>query len=1198
MTDAAATDPAPAAATARAVPLPTAPYPGLRPFLDHEDMLMHGRQAQVADVVRRLGRLQRLAGDADSAGDAPPPLTRFVAVIGGSGSGKSSLIRAGVVPYLRQFGIPEAGDLWESVVTTPGTNFQPDADGVVHESPITRLAAKFERVLQGERSAQRCEAIAQMLRRDGGLGRMVDSFGPQLAMPPGVRPEDTCVLIVIDQFEELFHKTNAESADARALVERVIDHFHEAKQGQGSAKCFLAITMRSEHLNDCAGYLGLPEAINSGGYLVSRLGEAQLREVIERPAQRYLRLRQRERQALARQLSADALAALPPLPRTVVFEAGVVDRLVQAAGQIEHDPDHLPLLQHALARTWSAACQREGLHRSDVPAEVRLVDLWRAGQADPEPPEPPPAQANLLRLSLDSWAEHTLDSHTEADRHAVLDLMRRLAYKDLRTGSYNQQRLYVARHPLGMDALRALVRGRWIDDVDYLHWDEEDPQRVTLKVSHEAFIRGWGTLRALADREAARLDRFMALLEAVQGWVLHDRPDDELLDQRSIDRMAEAQLVDALGPPGPAHDADPDTATWEDWQRSLSQLPRGEPLKSVARLDARLFLRRSALRLEQAAQAARAQAEAAIQDREAAAKAQAEAEKAQAKAERAEAQVAAAQALAHAERVQTQAAADEARARAQRSRVRRRIGIAVLASAGLLSFFAFAVMVPVTVRSQHYFMAAGAANEVSPSLAQATVGGNLADLKKLLGAARHLERGSQPDAVKEPWTHQTAPLADAVLVWPGLRRLKLASLLRSAAGAVEPVVNRQLRQVLAQSVWYAPQPDQTTAVAPDKPRDMVCGGLQGQLTPVGGRRIDEVSRRSIFVTDATPGSGGGAPAARQFFAAILTQSGPDQFSCALRSRLPLAVDPDKPLQALVFDAYLTQVVLSTARGPAHGPQPAGGSGCEAPILSLLQLRWDDYDAGGNAMPVGPLAVVTDDCAAAASLQAQAGDGIGVARTWPQPGGRGIGVQDRLWRMVADTAQRLVPTPNPDSELQALVTDPVCDEISQRLMADFDAQNPGTAAQDKPVLWAWAAPTAKAGAVPLHCGVMQRSALPRLDQYNLQVFRRPEAKDYDAGGGLADTTLVGSFDVGRFRRLDRTAQGVSERWLTGRTGSAWDGWLVRQVQEPGKPAVFQGLPVSTAALRRLGEALCLSHLTAVAAAGAPRPTQKDCYPDER
>ncbi len=1136
---------------------PSSPYPGLRPFLDYEDMLMHGRQIQVADVVRRLGRLQRAQSNDDAARQAPPTLGRFVAVIGGSGSGKSSLMRAGVVPFLRQFGIPEAGDLWESVVATPGTNFQPDADGVVRESPIIRLAAKFERVLQGEHSAGRCEALAQMLRRDGGLGRLVDEFGPQLALPAGVKPENACVLIVIDQFEELFHKTNAESADARAMVERVIDHFHEAKQGQGSRKCFLAITMRSEHLNDCAGYLGLPEAINSGGYLVGRLGEAQLREVIEKPAQRYLRLRQRERQALARRAAPAELAALRELPRAVVFEDGVVDSLVEATAQIHHDPDHLPLLQHALARIWAVACTREGLPVSGVPAEIKQIDLWRAGQADADPPAPPTAGSNLLRLSLNSWAEQALRSHTESEQTQLLELMRRLAYKDLRTGNYNQQRLYVAQHPLGEAALKALLQGRWIDDVNYLHWDDEDPHRVTLKVSHESFIRGWETLRKLADLEATRLDRFMQLLEATQDWLRNDKAENKLLAQHGFDRVQEYQLMAALGPLDAAQDADPDPATWLDWQRWLAQLPRGELLRSVSRQQVRELLRRSAGLLDQQ----RAQREALVQ------------------------------AESNAEMALAQAAQREARAKVLSLRKSRQRWVWTLVT--LVGSFGAFVLWPINMRSQDYFNAAHRANESDVNYAQAVIGGNLPNLNKLLEAAKFLQLAKTPTGGQIGGKSLMAGLSwmadETLAIWP-LNRIKLASILADAQRAVEPGINEKLRQAITRSVWYAVAGADAAAAKSGVPQQCRDGNgdLSAMVQPADaalgqpeqrGIVIDtnlrqEASNRLVYA--ATPAAEGGAD------------------GCSLGRQL-LSL-PGRAEPTLMVDARLDYMFLALAVDASAADRPAS--------VSVQRLRW--HGPGNAELENPPLAVIWGDTAAVKAMRAQVGGEIGMAgdaQPMPDPSSTLVGqllkVGSQRWRLVSPQAQTIAerqdPALEPLKEVKPVVNGSKADEdpclkITQvlKLNQASEAAPPANGAAASPeLIWQ----TLSHGE---NCLVIQRQRTPAAaspsggidaqagnDRVSVQVFNRPAAADRLDDGTLRLTSLA-NIDFGRVPQ-------ARNQWQTGQANRPWAGWLMLAPDNKAEARI--GLPWSTAALARLARELREDHCMAVQEMTGARP--KDC-----
>jgi len=151
--------------------------------------------------------------------------------------------------------------------------------------------------------------------------------------------------------------------DAELLVERVLDHFFSPHP-----HCHVVLTMRSEHLNDCAAFLELPDAINKSSYLIRRLDLEELRGAITGPAQRFLRLAARSNDPSL------------PLPEQVVFEDDVLARLLRDVQAITHDPDHLPLLQHLLARLWEAALEREEMDVA-VPARITMPDLVRAVNA-------------------------------------------------------------------------------------------------------------------------------------------------------------------------------------------------------------------------------------------------------------------------------------------------------------------------------------------------------------------------------------------------------------------------------------------------------------------------------------------------------------------------------------------------------------------------------------------------------------------------------------------------------------------------------------------------------------------------------------------------------------------------------------------------------------------------------------------------
>ena len=503
------------------VRLPREPYPGLRPFLDFEAALLFGRERQVREVIEHLRQ------------------TQFVAVLGGSGSGKSSLIHAGVVPELRSHGIPGAGDLWLPMTCTPGTNVSAADSAVRRHSPITRLARRFATLLRSRGSeaadADRCAEIAAVFRQEAGFARLLDTYCAELDVPPGPDPNEARVLFVLDQFEEIFHPTNKDVEDARLLVERVLDHFFAPHP-----HCHVVLTMRSEHLNDCASFLELPDAINKSSYLVRRLDLDELRGAITGPAQRFLRL-------VAR--SSDPTH---PLPDQVVFEDAVLERLLHDVQAITHDPDHLPLLQHLLARLWEAALEREEMDVA-VPARITLKDLNRAVNAAARGDGGPlDNKVNTLRACVENWPEALYQWHDAGKREQFDNLFRHLAFKDPNTGLYSQQRIDVdsGAQLLGPGAsradLRALIAEGFLGSVDYLFWDEEDPARVTLKVSHESFIRGWARFRALIDAESAHFDEFLSVLRKGADWSMGARAEDYLLEAGELRRLTDSGFAQRL----------------------------------------------------------------------------------------------------------------------------------------------------------------------------------------------------------------------------------------------------------------------------------------------------------------------------------------------------------------------------------------------------------------------------------------------------------------------------------------------------------------------------------------------------------------------------------------------------------------------------------------------------------------------------
>lgn len=264
-------------ATPRAV-LTENPYPGLRPFEEEDSFLFFGRQRQIRELLARLDD------------------RRFLAVVGLSGSGKSSLVRAGLIPALRRGGLSDSGVRWRIALLRPGSD------------PIGALSAALNRP----------EVLGPSVDRDSLLRG--SSAGLVQAGRSGRKPVHN-LLVVVDQFEELFRfrKENTHRwSEAIDFVELLLT---AAREHTPEYRIYVVITIRSDYLGDCAQFRDLSEELNRSQYLVSRLSDDQWYEAIEGPA----------RLTGAR------------------IEPQLLQRLMADAGD---QPDQLPILQHLLSRMW------------------------------------------------------------------------------------------------------------------------------------------------------------------------------------------------------------------------------------------------------------------------------------------------------------------------------------------------------------------------------------------------------------------------------------------------------------------------------------------------------------------------------------------------------------------------------------------------------------------------------------------------------------------------------------------------------------------------------------------------------------------------------------------------------------------------------------------------------------------------------
>jgi WD40 repeat protein len=279
---------------------PANPFPGLRPFREDEEHLFFGRENQVDAMVDKLA------------------VTRFLAVVGASGSGKSSLVNCGLRPALRQGLMAQAGTAWRMAQFRPGND------------PIRAMAAALAQdgVLFRDHAVADLSLvdIIEVTLRMSKLG-LID-ICEQATLGPGVN-----LLVVVDQFEELFRYRQLQGAGhsgEQGTIEQATAFVNLLLEVKERANChiYIVLTMRSDFLGDCTQFPGLAEAINAGQYLVPRMTRDERRDAIDRP------------------MGVGGAGMAPVL----------LTRLVNDVGD---KPDQLSILQHALNRTW-ARWQSEG----------------------------------------------------------------------------------------------------------------------------------------------------------------------------------------------------------------------------------------------------------------------------------------------------------------------------------------------------------------------------------------------------------------------------------------------------------------------------------------------------------------------------------------------------------------------------------------------------------------------------------------------------------------------------------------------------------------------------------------------------------------------------------------------------------------------------------------------------------------------
>ncbi len=407
------------------------PFPGLRPFEAKESALFFGRETHTSEILRKLETY------------------RFVSIVGNSGSGKSSLVKAGVLPDL----INSDGN-WEICTLRPGN------------SPIDQLAESLSSLESNRNNGSPLgiDSIKALLVKSK-LG-LIQILRTQLK-------KGNQLLILVDQFEELFrfHKLEGDNKSYESA-----NHFVQlllAASEQEDVPIFVMITLRSDFLGDCAQFMGLPEAINDGQFLVPRMGREQLKSSFTGPIE-----------------YADA-AISPRLSQQLLNEVG-------------NDPDQLPILQHVLMRTWEVWEKEE---KTGLPLDISHYN-----------------SAGGMKNGLSNHAE-------EAYSELKDDKQRRIAKILFQTVTVKSSDNRGIRRPTSIKKIAAIC-GEPVKDIievaeifrrgdrGFLMPPPTTPLNADsiLDISHESLMRIWNRLRDWVDEEAESAVLYTRITDSAQGY--------------------------------------------------------------------------------------------------------------------------------------------------------------------------------------------------------------------------------------------------------------------------------------------------------------------------------------------------------------------------------------------------------------------------------------------------------------------------------------------------------------------------------------------------------------------------------------------------------------------------------------------------------------------------------------------------------
>lgn len=416
------------------------PFPGLRPFGIEESHLFFGREGQSDEVLGKLSE------------------NHFISILGSSGSGKSSLMFCGLIPTLFGGFMTAAGSHWKIVVTRPGGG------------PIDNLAEAL--LLQDKEYSNLAEE--DKLIRKTIISTVLRSSS--LGLIEVIRQLKTVdyqnILILVDQFEELFRFRKQEAAisdldESSAFVNLLLEAIQQFDE-----PIYVALTMRSDFIGNCAQYPDLTQMINDSHYLIPQMTRDQKRIAIEGPV--------------------------------AVGGGKIAPRLTQQLlNDVGDSADQLSILQHALMRTWT--------YWTENRKQGEVMDLRHYNAI------------GTLREALSMHANEAFDALNKREQEICETMFKALT----ESGSENQG----IRRPTKLSTMAAIA-GVNEDELSRVIERFREPGRsllmppygvkldseTVIDISHESLMRIWVRLRHWLDEESKAAEMYLKLSDAAERY--------------------------------------------------------------------------------------------------------------------------------------------------------------------------------------------------------------------------------------------------------------------------------------------------------------------------------------------------------------------------------------------------------------------------------------------------------------------------------------------------------------------------------------------------------------------------------------------------------------------------------------------------------------------------------------------------------